>query len=405
VTTYRQIFRIREFRVMFVATSLGVLGGTMRMLAVSALVYASTGSPLLAALAYLGGFLPQAFGALTLMSLADRLPPRAALASWRTVHATVSTVLAIGVLPVWAMLMLLLVLGLGDAVVGAVGSSVVVDIVPEGSYVLGRSTLNIAIGGMQIVGYAVAGAFLALAGAGGALWVSASLALASVPILRFGLNRRPPRAKGRATVALTWAGNRVLFGDPTTRRLLLAQWLPNGLIVGAEAMYVPYAGNAAGAMFAAAAAGMLVGDVVVGRWTSPQWRAAFPLPLYTLLAVPYLGFVLQPGPVLATVLVAVASFGYAGTLALQERFVAVVPDHLLGQGMGLANSGMMTGQAVCAAVVGVAAELASPATAMTLAALASLAVSVVLLWPLRRRPTPAVHTGQSQEDPQAAPAG
>jgi MFS family permease len=383
VTTYRQIFSFREFRAMFVATCVGVLGGTMRMLAVSALVYASTGSPLLAALAYLGGFLPQALGAMTLLSLADRLPPRAAMASWRAANAAVSMVLALGFLPVWAMLALLLFLGLGDAVVGAIGSSIVVDVVPAGSYVLGRSTLNIAIGGMQIVGYAVAGTLLTLAGPGTALWVSASLAIVSVPILRFGLNRRSPRAKGRATVALTFAGNRVLLGDPMMRRLLLAQWLPNGLIVGAEAMYVPYARNAAGAMFAAAAAGMLVGDIVIGRWTSPQWRSVLPLPLYALLAVPYLAFVLHPGPLLATALVAVASFGYAGTLVLQERFVAVVPDHLLGQGMGLANSGMMTGQAVCAAVVGAAAELATPATAMTMAAVASLAVSAVLLWPLR----------------------
>ena len=401
MTTYRQLFRIGEFRALFINATVGVAGGTMKMLAVSALVYASTGSPLLAALAYLGGFLPQALGALTLLSLADRLPPRAALVTWRAVHAAVSVVLALGLLPVWAMLALLLLVGLGDAVIGAIGNSIVVDVVPEGSYVLGRSTLNIAVGSMQIVGYAVAGTLMTVTGPSGALWLSAVLALVSMAILRVGLRWRPPRSTGRGTVSLTWAGNRRLFGDPTIRRLLLAEWLPNGLIVGAEAMYVPYAGNAAGAMFAGAAAGMLIGDIVIGRWTTPRWRSVLGLPLYALLAIPYLAFVLHPGPVLATALVVVASFGYAGTLTVQERFVAVVPEDLLGQGMGLAGSGMLTAQAVCAALVGGAAELATPATAMTMAAVASLAVSLIVLWP----GSPTVHTRQSRDAVSSTPAG
>jgi hypothetical protein len=43
MTTYRQVFRIREFRVLFLNTTVGVAGGTMRMLAVSAMVYAAPG--------------------------------------------------------------------------------------------------------------------------------------------------------------------------------------------------------------------------------------------------------------------------------------------------------------------------------------------------------------------------
>ncbi len=405
VTTYRQIFAIGEFRALFVATSTSVAGKTMEMLAVSSIVYAYTGSPLLAAIAYLGGFLPQAVGALTLLSLADRLPPRAAMVTWRVVHAGVVALLAVGVLPVWGMLALLLTVGLGDAVVGAIGATIVVDVVPEGSYVLGRSVLNVSGGAMQILGYAVGGALLALVSPAGALWTAALIGLATAAIVQFGLKWRPPRAVGRASVGATWQGNKALFGDPAIRRMLLAQWLPNGLIVGAEAMFVPYAGEAAGALFAGAAAGMLVGDVVIGRWTSPSLRSRLALPLYALLAVPYLAFVVRPGPVLATALVVVASFGYAGTLAIQERFVATVPDRLLGQGMGLAGSGMMSAQAVCAAIVGATAELSAPGIAMTAAGVASLAVSVALLarpWPAM--PVPRA-SREATEATEAAPLG
>jgi MFS family permease len=385
MVTYREVFALREFRALFTTSAISVAGGTMKMLALSALVYAHTGSPLLAAIAYLGGFLPQAVGALTLLSLADRLPPRAALVTWRLVHAGVVAVLALGVLPVWGMLALVLVAGLGEAIAGAIGATVVVDVLAGGAYVLGRSVLNASVGAMQIIGYAAGGTLLALTGPTGAFWAAAGLGLVTATITRFGLKRRPPRTTGQASLAATWRGNRVLFGHTPARRLLLAQWVPNGLIVGAEAMFIPYAGNAGGALFAAAAGGMLLGDLVIGRWTGPALRARLGLPLYGLLAVPYLAFAFRPGAVAAAALVAVASFGYGGTLTIQERFLAVVPDDLLGQALGLAGSGMLTMQAIAATVVGVLAEVTTPAMAMTLAAVGSLLASVALL----ARPSPA----------------
>jgi MFS family permease len=378
VITYRALFALREFRALFASSAISVAGKTMELLALSALVYAYTGSPLLAAIAYLGGFLPQALGALTLLSLADRLPPRAAMVGWRLVHATLIATFAVGILPIWAMLVLIMLTGLGDAVVGAIGSAVVVDVLPADAYVLGRSALNISVGAMQIVGFAAGGTLLALIGPTGAFWAAAGLGGVGAVIVQLGLRRRPPRTVGRASVATTWRGNRVLLGQRRLRNLLLAQWLPNGLIVGAEAMFVPYAGNAAGALFLAAAAGMLVGDVVIGRWTGPARRATLGFPLYALLAVPYLAFALRPGVVGAAGLVALASFGYAATLTVQERFVAEVPDDLLAQGLGLAGSGMLTMQAIGATAVGTVAELVTPAVAMTVAALGSLLATVLL---------------------------
>ena len=91
MVTYRQIFARPEFRVVLATFAVTVAAMTVKMLALSALVYAQTGSPLLSAVAFLAGFLPQAVGALTLMSLADRLPPRAALAWWRVAQKTIAS--------------------------------------------------------------------------------------------------------------------------------------------------------------------------------------------------------------------------------------------------------------------------------------------------------------------------
>ncbi len=90
-------------------------------------------------------------------------------------------------------------------------------------------------------------------------------------------------------MAATWRGNRRLFADPVIRTVLIMQWVPNGL-VGAEVLAVPYAGDQAGLLFTAAAIGMMGGDFVVGRFVPADRRVRLVVPLYLLLAVPYLAF-------------------------------------------------------------------------------------------------------------------
>jgi predicted MFS family arabinose efflux permease len=94
----------------------------------------------------------------------------------------------------------------------------------------------------------------------------------------------------------------------------------------------------------------------------------------------------------------VASFGYAGTLGLQQRLVEITPDDLRGQALGLDGSGRMTFQAVGAGATGSVAEATGAATAMTVAALASLAVTALLRRRLRRG-----RTGESRSFATRAP--
>jgi len=382
--TYRDIFANREFRFLFAGNALGVSAGTIQMLALAAWVYGRTGSPLLTVLAYLGGLLPYAVGAMTLLSYADRVPPRGFLAAWDAVRAGAILVLAAGALPVWSVIALVMATGLVQSVAVAVRSAVILDILPDG-YILGRATLNVSVGAMQIVGFAAGGTLVATVGPPRALLVSALLVALTALLTRFGLRARPSRATDRAGFAATWRGNRRLLGSSSVRPLLLGMWLPNGLIVGAEAMYVPYAAAAASALFVAAAFGMLCGDAVVGRWVPGPRRIRLPNRLHLLLAAPYLLFLVHPPVWLAVAAVALASFGYAGTLGLQQRLVTEIDEELRGQALGLDSSGRMTMQAVAASLVGLVAEVTGPAGAMAVAAAGSLAVTVAL-WPALRGP-------------------
>ncbi|MEU8814706.1 MFS transporter [Actinoplanes sp. NPDC048796] len=383
--TYRDLYAVRQFRVVFAANATNVGGTTIQQLALSALVFAGTGSALWAAIAYLAGFAPQALGAMTLISLADRVRPRTFLPLWDCVRAGVALTLALAGLPVWTMLCLVIGVGVGDAVAAAVRQALLVDILGDDLYVLGRSVLNISVGGMQILGYAVGGALLGALGPHVALLGSAMAALVTAGVVAFGLASYPPRATGRAVLSATFAVNRVLFTTPAIRTLLLVQWVPNGLIVGAEALFVPYAGDLAGALFVAAALGMLLGDVIVGRWVSSATRIRLILPLQALLALPYLVFVLEPTVWAGAVAVGLASFGFASSLALQDLYVRAVPANLRGQAMGLVGSGMMTCQALAAALSGWLADLSRAGIAIAVCATLSFAVSLALHPSVRRR--------------------
>lgn len=385
--TYRELFRIPEFTPLFAGASLQVGAGTMTGLALATIVYTKTGSPLLSSISMFGPMFAQVFGGLFLLSLVDRVRPRRAIVSLAVVYAVSTAVLALPVMPVWGLLLVVLSEGLLTSVGGGFRWGVMNDILPDGAYVLGRSVFNIAVGVMQIVGFAVGGALVALVSARGALVLAASMYVVAASVTRVGLSERAPRATGRASVRTTWAVNRELWSLRARRATYLALWVPNGLVVGCESLFVPYAPDAAGVLFVAAALGMLAGDLTAGRLLPAHLRPRVITPLRVLLALPFLLFPLGlPLPVAAAAVV-VAAVGYGAGLLLQERLVDMTPDRIRGQALGLHGTGLMSFQAVGAGIAGSVAQVVPVADAMGVMAVLSLLVSAALT-PGLRAPVP-----------------
>ncbi|TDD52981.1 MFS transporter [Nonomuraea terrae] len=391
--TYEDLFRVREFATLFAASAGQTAASTVSGLALGTLVYAETASPLLSALSMFGPSLAQVVGATALLSAADRLPPRAAMSGLAAAFAVGTAALAIPGLPVGAVFALLFALGVLASLGGGVRYGLLTDVLPREAYLLGRSVLNMSTGLLQIAGYAAGGLLVTALSPRGTLLAAAALYLLDALVARFGLARRPARASGRPSVAATWRGNRRLWSSAPRRYVYLALWVPNGLIVGCEALFVPYAPVYAGALFALAALGMLAGDLLIGRFTPQRWRERLAAPLRLLLAVPYLVFVLEPALPVAAAAIVLASVGYAASLLLQERLVALTPDELRGHALGLHSSGMMTMQGVGAALAGAVAQHTSPATAMAVMAAASAAVTLVLAPGLRPPRSPGLSGG------------
>jgi predicted MFS family arabinose efflux permease len=392
VRTYSELFRVPEFTPLFLTSSVQVAAQTMSSLALSTLVYTATGSPLLSALAMFGPSLAQVAGASTVLSAADRLPPRALMSGLSLAFAAGTAALAVPGVPVWAAFVIVSSLGLGASLAGAVRYGLLTEVVTAEGYLLGRSVLNMSVGAMQIGGFAAGGVLVVTLSPRGTMAVSAGLYAAGAAAARFGLTRRPPRAAGRASVRDTWRVNARLWSSTARRYVYLALWLPNGLIVGCESLFVAYAPRHAALLFVATAAGMLAGDTLAGRFIPYRWRQRLGAPLRLVLAAPYLVFAVRPTLPVAVAAVAVASIGYCASLLLQEQLMALTPEDLSGQALGLASAGTLAMQGAGAAVAGAMAQLSSPGTAMVVIAAVSLAVTLVLAPGLR----PAARAGCSE---------
>ncbi|WP_061300412.1 MFS transporter [Herbidospora cretacea] len=384
--TYRELFAVKEFTPLFATSTLQVVAWTIGNLALGTLVFEATGSPLLSALAMFGPLLAQVLGATLLMSAADRLPPRMALAGLALVFGVGMAAQAIPGLPMAARFAILIVIGVFASVGGGVRYGLLNEILSRDGFLLGRSVMNMTVGASQITGFAAGGLLVTLLTPTQTLLVSAALEFAAALVVWLGLSKRPPRASGRPSVAQTWQGNARLWASKPRRYVFLALWIPNGLIVGCEALYVSYDPSSAGLLFACAAFGMLIGDTLVGRFVPARWRERLGAPMRLLLAAPYLVFFTEPPIGVAVAAVTLASVGYAASLLLQERLMALTPDDLSGHALGLNGSGMMVLQGVGATVAGAVAQFAGPALAMTAMAVASVAVTLALAPSLRPGP-------------------
>ena len=389
-TTYRSVFAVRQFRVLCASMFLYVLGFEFEILGLSVLVYAQTRSAFLAALAFAMGFGPQVIGGLLFTSLADRLPPRLVITGGMLLRAVPGVLIGLAPgLPVAAMLALVALAAMISPVFSGAVSRLVPEVLDGDRYVLGRSVLSLTGAGTQILGLGLAGAVLAVLPARWLL-LSAGAAVALAAFARLGL--RPaagsvPAAGGPArqgAVRATLAGNAELLADRRVRGLLLAQWLPGAFAAGAESLIVPYTESlghpaaAASPLLAAVPAGMLAGDLIIGRFCRPATRQRLALPLALTTGVPLLVFLLHPPLLIIATALFGCGFGFGYMLGIQQAFLDSLPPALRGQGFGLSATGMMGGQGLTPPMAGAVATVAGPATAMAAAGAASILVTLCL---------------------------
>ena len=395
--TYRSVFAVGEFRVLFAAMLMYVLGFEFEILGLSVLVYAQTRSAFWTALAFSMGFAPQAIGGALFTSLADRLPPRVVIAVGLLTRAAPGLVIGLWPrLPVPVMLALVATAATAAPVFTAAISGVLPDVLDGDGFVLGRSVFSLTGSATQIIGLGVGGAILAALPARRLLLAAGVSLLAAAVVAGLGLRPRAARTHGpaaRGVVRATVNGNIELLADQTVRGLLLAQWLPAWFVTGAESLIVPYTGSlgqpasAASPLLAAVPAGMLLGDVIVGRFCRPRARRWLAFPLAVVMGVPLLALAFRPPLPVAGAALFVCGFGFAYALGVQQAFLDSLPTRLRGQAFGLNSTGMMTGQGLLPPAAGGLASAFGAGAAMAIAGAATILAALALRRPLTARPS------------------
>ncbi|MGW1409319.1 MFS transporter [Streptomyces sp. NPDC002403] len=363
---YRAVFAVREFRAVFAAHLLSLLGVVVSELALTVLVYGLTGSPLLSALTFALGLLPYLVGGTLFAGVADRYPARRVLVTCDLICAGCVTVMVLPGTPVGGLLALRCLIAAVSPVFTGTRMAALTDILGEGErYILGRSLLRIVSQSALLAGFGAGGVLLAVFSPRGAITVTAVTFLCSAALLRFGTRDRPARSGGDRRGALlgeSLAGARDLLGNRRIRALMLLFWVPPLFVVAPEALAAPYADEIGagpvvlGLLMCAMPVGQIVAELYVGTALGSRLRALVVLPAAVAGPLPLLVYGLRPGAVATALALVLAGAGGAYVIGLDQWFVEAVPEELRGRAMTLLTAGLMTLQGVGMALAGLAAE-------------------------------------------------
>lgn len=390
------MFAVKEFRAIFTAHVLSMLGSVFADASLAVLVFRQTGSAPLTALVLALGFLPYALSGILLSGVADRYPARRVLVACDLLSAGCVTLMAVPVTPLAVLFVLRFAVSMMSPLFTGTRAASLADILPDDLYVLGRSLVRMVSQGSQIIGYGLGGLALVWLSPRTALLVTVATFLGSALLLRLGTRGRPARASGgEAMMRASLASTRSLLGAPRIRALLLMWWIPPMFFIVAEGTAAPFA-DAAGAgsagfglIMAAMPAGTVAGEVLAGTLLGAAAREWIALPLAVGSMLPMAAFAVHPPLPLAVALLLLTGLCAAYTLGMDQWFVQAVPATVRGSAMSLLGAGLMTLQGLGVTAGGAVAAFIPPYAVICGAGAVGTACMFVVLRSVRATRTTA----------------
>ncbi|CAL9677685.1 hypothetical protein SUDANB95_08012 (plasmid) [Actinosynnema sp. ALI-1.44] len=388
-----------EFRALWTAEALSVLGDQLAKVALGVIVYQRTGSAAWSGLAYALTLVPPVVTARLLAPLADRYPRREVMVICCLVQAVLVAVMAVPQVPLPLLAVAVAAVAATSTPFRAAQGALVLDVLGAELNKAGGTRLMMIREGGQLVGLAGAAAVVGFVGTTVALVLDVVSFLGAAALLRAGLRGRAAVRAGAAADARRPSPWRVLYDDRTVR-LLVVLILATGLTMVPDAVVMPLVDQsdapvwAVGLLLASDCLGLLLGGWWVERQTPNRQRALIG-PLAVLNMVPLTLFVVDPGVVLTGVLLVLSGVGAAYLPLAAGEFKELVPRTVTGTSIGLLNAALRASQGVAVVAGGVLAQhLRSAAAAVAVAG--TLGVVVVgfslVLWHrgLRTRPVSAL---------------
>ena len=247
--TFGDVFAVGEFRALWFAQVLSVIGDQLARVALTLLVFDKTHSPLLAAGTFAASVIPPALGGVTLSGIADRLPRREVMICCDLGCAALIAAMALPGVPIAILVGLLFLVSLISAPFTSARAALYPEILTGDSYVVGTAVTLTTLQFAQVLGFALAGVVVSSFGVTTSLVADAATFLVSAAITRLWVRARPAaRIRGRRegiSPPGMMGGLRLVFADPKLRFPMLLGWLVAFLDVH-EGISAPLAASVGG---------------------------------------------------------------------------------------------------------------------------------------------------------------
>lgn len=377
--SYRDAFAATEFRWLWSAHLLSVVGDQLARVALTLLVFDRTASAGLAALTYALTYLPDLVGGAALAGLADRFSRRGVMVVTDLARAALVAIMAVPGVPLAGQIGLLVVVQLLTAPFSAARQAALPDILSGDRLTLGLGIFSMTYQVALVVGFGAGAALVAQLGVSAALLINAATFALSALLIARGIGPHhpvapavDPRTAGAGQWATIRAGWRVVASDPRLLTLLAIACC-SGFYVVPEGLAVPYAAElgtgpaGVGWLLVANPVGTVIGMLLLRR-VRPDRRLALMGPLAVASSLVLIPTGWTPGLAVTVLLWTVSGACSAHDMVVQATYVESVPAHRRGQAVGLAIAALRAAQGLAIVAAGVLAQLLSPSTIIVVAA-------------------------------------
>ncbi|MEV4218706.1 MFS transporter [Nonomuraea sp. NPDC049725] len=382
-TTLGEVLAIGEFRALWLAHTLSLVGDQVARVALAVLVYGRTGSVSLTALTYALTLVPALVSGPLLGGLADRYPRRRVMIAADVVRAVLMLAMAVPGLPLPAIGVLLVPVVMLNAPFNAARLATLSDVLPGDRYAVGLGITHTTQQAIQLLGFGGGGLLVAALGPNVALLLDAATFAGCALVLRAFVRHRPAAATGKAPSRTTLGGIRTLWSDRRLRYYASLSWLYSFFVVP-EALAAPYTAAigqdaaAVGVFMAADPVCSAVGTLLITRLLPPERRARLMVPLAVLTGVPLVLFAWLPGMPASLVLLGLTGLLSSYMVVAHALLFRAAPEEQRGQIIAVGSAGLVGGQGLGVLAGGVLGDLIGPHLAIAGCAAVGIAMAVLI---------------------------
>ncbi|MFD4643833.1 MFS transporter [Lentzea sp. NPDC058436] len=370
--TLRELVGLREFRAMWIGSTVSTAGDQLAAVALSLLVFERTQSVAATALTWSLTLFPPLISGPLLGWVADRFPRRTVMVTTAWLQAALMAAMAIPGMPLWAMIVLLVVvLAISSPYLAAQEASLP-HVLPPKRYDDGVALFGTSVDIAQMAGLAAAGFLVAHTSPGLALAINAVTFAFTAILVQTSVKHRPAAdplgRKKKPTDDEPRGALTLLVTEPRLRTLLGVRMLA-GLAMVPEGLAVPLAASlnavwAVGLILAIEPAANVLGVALLFRLVrDPAKRERLIGPLAILSLAPLIMFAFNPNLTWTIVLLVIAGIGGAYHTPARSAWMRLLPDQYRGRAYGIGRAALRSSQGGGMALAGVVAHSVGSVTA------------------------------------------